>query len=425
MKKILIISDFDGTINKRDLGEEFSKIIESYPDLKEKFINNSLSVPDVYRRLLDIDGLSFNVVKEFYVKQSIIDEHFVSFLNFVNNKQITHIIVSDGFDLLIQAALRSHGIEDDIIIFANLMRDGGDKIIMDFPFQDNDCTFSGVCKKKIIKSFKPYFDRIIYIGNGYSDIEAAPEVDIVFARSILKSFCDDNEIPCFSYEDYSDIIKRLNSSYKGIIFDLDGTLIDSFSAIFESFNYTMRKLGLPEYSYEDVLKTIGLPLEDVMTNIRGIEDPKDAVKIFRSNYEHIYLEKTRLLPGVKEVLERFYNDGYVMAVSTNKLGRYSRSILEHLGIAKYFVSVVGIGDGLRNKPYPDTIENIISELKLKKEDVVYIGDSLVDAQTAQSAGISFIGVSTGPVSFAELAKTNADIVVNSLHKLPVYLKPLY
>lgn len=423
--RILIVSDFDGTINKKDLGEEFSRVIEGYPELKNKFMNNSLTVPDVYRKLLDVNGVSFNVIKDFYVRQAVIDPHFVSFLQFVNNKQLVHIIVSDGFDILIKETLKAYGIHEDIPIFANIMRESGDRIVMDFPFQDSDCSFSGVCKKKVIKAFKPYFDRIIYIGNGYSDIDAVSEVDTVFAKGILKSYCNENGIPSFYYEDYGDILKRLNKSFKGIIFDLDGTLIDSFSAIYESFNYTMKCYGLSDYSYEDVLKTIGFPLEEVMSNIKGIKDPKHAVSIFRSKYEEIYLEKTKLIAGVEEVLKKLYESGYTMAVSTNKLGKYSRTILEHLNIARYFKTVVGVGDGLRNKPFPDTIEKIITDLRFEKNEVIYIGDSLVDAQTAENANISFLGVATGPIPFNELVKSNADIVVNNFSEVPVYLNPLY
>ncbi len=423
--KILIVSDFDGTINKKDLGEEFGKIVDSYSDLKEKFINNTLSVPDIYRRLLDVEGMSFKVIRDFYVERAIIDEHFIHFLDFINGKKISHIIVSDGFDLLIEDALVYNNIKDDICVFANIMRDDGGKVFMDFPFWDNECAFSGVCKKRIIRAFRPYFDRIIYIGNGYSDIDAVPEADIVFARSMLKSYCNENKIPSLWYGNYGDIIKKLDRGFRGIIFDLDGTLINSFSAIYESFNYTMRGLGLPEYSYEDVLKTIGLPLEDVMGNIHGVDDPAYAVSMFRSNYEKIYLDKTTLLEGVSQVVEKLYNDGYLMAVSTNKLGKYSRSILEHLGIGKYFEHVVGIGDGLKSKPYPDTIEKILSELKLQKEEVVYVGDSIVDAQTAANAGVSFIGVATGPVSFSELSRANAEVVLDNFSKLSVYVNPLH
>ncbi len=422
--KILIASDFDGTINKKDLGEEFGKIIESYSDLKEKFINNNLSVPDVYRKLLDVEGMSLNVIRDFYVNQAIIDEHFIPFLGFIKGKEVSHIIISDGFDLLIEETLRHHGVTDALCIFANSMRDNGNKVLMDFPFWDNDCVFSGVCKKRILRALKPYFDRIIYIGNGYSDIDAVPEADIVFARSMLKSYCNENKIPSFWYDNYGDIVTRLNRAYKGIVFDLDGTLIDSFSAIYESFNYTMEKLGLPQYSYEDVLKTIGLPLEDVMAGIHGVDDSAHAVSMFRSHYEEIYLDKTTLLHGVQQVVEKLYHDGYRMAVSTNKLGKYSRSLLEHLGIGKYFKTIVGIGDGLRNKPYPDTIEKILSEFGLPKDEVVYIGDSLIDAQTAVNAGVHFIGIATGPVPFSELTGARAEVVLDNFARLPVYLTPL-
>lgn len=420
---ILIVSDFDGTINKKDLGAEFSRIIDTYPDLKEKLMTNTLSAPDLYRRLLCHDGVSFEAIRDFYVEQAVIDEHFIPFLRFIGEKDIPHIIVSDGFDLLIEATLGKNGVNDPICIFANTIRDKGNGIDIDFPFQGDDCIFSGVCKKRIMKAFKPYFDRIIYIGNGYSDIDAVPEADIVFARSTLKSYCNESSIPSLWYNDYGDIVKMLERSFKGIIFDLDGTLINSFSAIYESFNYAMRSLGLPEYSYEDVLKTIGMPLEDIMAHSDGITDPDYAVKLFRSHYEQIYLDKTTLLKGVEQVVEKLYREGFLMAVSTNKLGKYSRILLDHLGIGKYFKCVIGIGDGFRNKPHPDTIDKIITELGLKKEEVVYVGDSLVDSQTAGNAGIGFIGVSTGTMPFYDLSMTKPYVVLDAIEKLPAYLKP--
>ncbi|MCL4557082.1 MAG: HAD family hydrolase [Deltaproteobacteria bacterium] len=424
--KTLIVSDFDGTINKKDLGEEFGRILSSYPELKDRFTGGKLGMPEVYRSLLGSREMSLKAVKDFYVEHSEIDGHFVRFLKFVDERDIAHIIVSDGFDLLIEATLAAYGIKDSICIFANRIRDAGagNGVVMDFPFRDDDCAFSGVCKKTIIRLFRQHFDRIVYIGNGYSDIDAVPEADIVFARSMLKSYCNDNRIPSLWYEDYGDIVGKLGRSFKGVIFDLDGTLINSFSAIYESFNYTMRELGLPEYRYDDVLKTIGMPLEDVMAHVDGVTDPGHAVEIFRSSYEKHYLDSTSLLQGVRETVDRLHRDGLSMAVSTNKLGRYSRILLEHLGIDGYFRCVVGTQDGLRNKPYPDSIDRIVSELGLDREEVVYVGDSLVDAQTAGNAGVDFIGVSTGPTSFSELAAARPYVVLDSIVKLPVYIRPI-
>ena len=355
--KTLIVSDFDGTINKKDLGEEFGRIIESYPEIKDRVTGGTLGMPEIYRSLLGSKEVSLKVVRDFYVEHSEIDGHFARFLEFVNERDIAHIIVSDGFDLLIEATLAAYGIKDRICIFANRIRDAGagNGVVMDFPFRDDDCVFSGVCKKTIIRLFRPHFDRIVYIGNGYSDIDAVPEADIVFARSMLKSYCNDNRIPSLWYDDYGDIAGKLGRSFKGVIFDLDSTT---------------------------------------------------------------------LLQGVRETVDRLHRDGIVMAVSTNKLGRYSRVLLEHLGMDGYFRCVVGIQDGLRNKPYPDSIDRIVSELGLDRGEVVYVGDSLADARTAGNAGIDFIGVSTGPTSFSELAATRPYVVLDSIEKLPVYIRPI-
>ncbi len=422
--KTLIVSDFDGTINKKDLGEEFGRILAASPGLRDEFGRGKLSVPDLYRKLLCHDGLSFASVRDFYVEHAAIDGHFAGFLRFTGDRNIAHIIVSDGFDLLIKATLKGAGIPDPQCIFANTIRELEDGIGLEFPFQDDDCAFSGVCKKAVMRAFRPYFDRIIYIGNGYSDIDAVSEADVVFARSMLKSYCNDKRIPSLWYDDYGDIMEKLGRSFRGVIFDLDGTLIDSFLAIYESFNYTMRELRLPAYSYDDVLKTIGMPLEDVMAHVPGVTDPDYAVRVFRSKYETIYLDRTTLLRGVRETVDALHKEGISMAVSTNKLGRYSRTLLEHLGMSGYFRSIVGIQDGPRNKPYPDSIDRIVSELGLDKQEVVYVGDSLVDAQTAGNAGIEFIGVSTGPTTFSELAGARPYVVLDSLSKLPLYIRPI-
>ncbi len=422
--KILIVSDFDGTINKKDIGEEFARIIDNNSELREQLIGSKISMPDIYRRMLSREGMTLNTVRDFYVGQSVIDEHFIPFLQFIEKHDIVHIIVSDGFDLLIQAALEKDGIEDHICVFANSIRDNGEGITVDFPFMTDDSSVFGVCKKSIVNAFRPYFDRIIYVGNGYSDIDAAPDADIVFARSVLKKYCDENRIPSVVYGNYGDIINLLSRSIKGIIFDLDGTLINSFSAIHESFNNTMRQLGLPEYSYEDVLKTIGMPLEYVMSRINGIHDAEQAVRMFRSHYETVYLGKTMLMPGVQQVIEELYNDGYVMAVSTNKLGKYSRILLDNLGIGGYFKSVVGVGDGLKAKPHADTIDRIAKELELKKDEMVYVGDSGIDAETARNAGVDFIAIATGPSPFYELAGSGAVVVLDTISKLPMYIRPI-
>lgn len=422
--KTLIVSDFDGTINKKDIGEEFSKIIDNYPELKEQLLGSRISMPDLYRKMLGLDGLTLGMVRDFYVDQSVIDGHFSRFLRFAGDHGISHIIVSDGFDLLIKAALEKDGINDRICIFANTIGEDGSGILIDFPFKGDGSSIFGVSKKSIVDAFRPYFDRIIYIGNGYSDIDAAPHADIVFARTSLKKFCDENGLPAVRYNDYGDIIETLHRSVKGIIFDLDGTLINSFAAIFESFNHTMRQLGLREYAYEEVLKTIGMPLEQVFSGISGVRDAVEAVRKFRSYYETIYLEKTALLPDVQQVIEKLYDDGYALAVSTNKLGKYSRILLDNLGIGKYFKCVVGVGDGHGSKPDPDTIDEVVRQLGLQKGETVYIGDSGIDAETAKNAGVGFIAVATGPTPFSELIATGASVVLDTFSKLPRYIHPL-
>ncbi len=422
--KILFISDFDGTINKRDLSEELTVVVKQYPDLQEKISQGKIGTPEIYRRLFNHEGLSVQPLKDFYIEQAVVDEYFTSFLDFIKCYDASHVIMSDGFDTFIEGVLKKAGIDESIPIFANKITDYDNRVTIDFPYSSKECDLCGVCKLDILKAMRPYFDRVIYIGNGLSDTCAVKDADIVFAHSTLKTYCNDNKIPAFYYNDYRDIINRLKKPVKGIIFDLDGTLIDSYGPIYESFNYAMRKLNLPEYSYEAVLKTIGLPIEDVMSGIKGIEDIDSAIMLFRENYEKIYLDKTVLLKDVKETLSRLYNEGYTMAVSTNKRGESARNLMKKLGISEYLKYVIGIGDGLKGKPYPDTVVRIIKELNLEREQTVYVGDSTIDIETARNAGIDVISIATGPADFKELAQAGPDLVIDQLNKLPLFVKPM-
>ena len=100
--KILIVSDFDGTINKRDLGEDLAHVLDGYPDLKERFMKGKSGTPEVYKMFLNQNGVSFNVLKDFYIEQAIVDPYFPSFLKLLKKHDISHVVMSDGFDTLIR-----------------------------------------------------------------------------------------------------------------------------------------------------------------------------------------------------------------------------------------------------------------------------------------------------------------------------------
>ena len=176
-----------------------------------------------------------------------------------------------------------------------------------------------------------------------------------------------------------------------LLFDLDGTLIDSTKAILESFRVVFEKFNKTYPSDAKVKKLIGLPL-DVMFNNLGIkENVWDYVNEYKKHYRKISKEKTILLPNAKEAIylaSTFARLGIV----TTKTARYSKELLEHFGVMKYFEVLIGREDVTNPKPHPEPILKAIHILKAHKETTWMIGDTCLDMVSANEAGIKYIGV---------------------------------
>ncbi len=180
-----------------------------------------------------------------------------------------------------------------------------------------------------------------------------------------------------------------------ILFDLDGTLIDSTEAILESFAQTFELLGGEVPEAGRIKEQIGYPLADMYRNL-GIEEEKveEYVHAYKEHYRQIHTRKTVLLPGAKEAVERaaaFARLGIV----TTKTGRYSRELLEHFGLMRYFDVLVGSEDVRRHKPHPEPILQALERMGASKEGAWMIGDTCLDIRAAQAAGVEPLGLSCG------------------------------
>lgn len=183
---------------------------------------------------------------------------------------------------------------------------------------------------------------------------------------------------------------------KAVLFDLDGTLLDTTSGVVYAVKETITQLGLTMPS-EDILKTfVGPPMQLSFQQHFGMEK-EEALKsanIFRENYKNDSLFMADLYPGSLETIDFLKKNGYKISVATNKSENNAISILKHFGVADYCDSMVG--SDLQGKlKKADIIEKSIAEMHLEIKDGAYVGDSIFDKEGAEKVGMDFIGADYG------------------------------
>lgn len=204
-----------------------------------------------------------------------------------------------------------------------------------------------------------------------------------------------------------------------ILFDLDGTLIDHFSAIHRSVAYAQGRLGLPESDYRTVRSTVGGSVPITLGKLCGSENVEAALPLFQSFFTEIMFEDVEALPGSPWLLQSLKAEGYRLAVFTNKIETHSVAILEHLGLAKYLDAIVGTDDshGLR-KPDPRFTMLALERMNCTSEETIMIGDSPYDFAAAEAGCLPCYLVATGSHSAEELAvQTAAAAIYANLEEL--------
>jgi phosphoglycolate phosphatase len=199
-----------------------------------------------------------------------------------------------------------------------------------------------------------------------------------------------------------------------ILFDLDGTLIDSTEAILESFHNSFDLHNHPHSSDEAIKALIGHPL-DVMYAELGIEEARvwEFVHTYKEHYREISTQKTVLLPKAREAVEearRFARLGIV----TTKTGKFSRILMEHFGLMEHFEVLIGREDVFNPKPHAEPIDRAVEKMKVLKESCWMIGDTRLDIASANNAGVRSVGVLSGYDNFEQLKTLTNIIEVDAL-----------
>lgn len=211
---------------------------------------------------------------------------------------------------------------------------------------------------------------------------------------------------------------------KVIIFDFDYTLGDSTNGIALSINYALEQLGYPTRNKDDIKKTIGLSLKETYKTLTSNDNPEEAeqfAQLFKEKADDVMVANTELYAGVKEVLQQLKNKGYRIGIVTTKFHYRIEQILSKFEANELVDVIVGAEDVKIEKPNPEGLLWAIEHLGIEKENVLYVGDSLVDAKTAQNAGVGFIAVLTGTTSKEEFEEYDNIYIGENVPDIANYL----
>ena len=199
-----------------------------------------------------------------------------------------------------------------------------------------------------------------------------------------------------------------------ILFDLDGTLIDSTDAILESFHnaFDIHKADHPDD--EAIKALIGYPL-DVMFADLGVDKSVvwDFVTTYKEHYREISTQKTYLLESAREAVEQA-SEFATLAIVTTKTGKYSQVLMEHFGLMDYFEVLIGREHVENPKPHAEPILNALKKLDVVGKEIWMIGDTKLDLISAKNAGVNSIGVLTGYDNIETLEKFTNVIFSDAL-----------
>lgn len=204
--------------------------------------------------------------------------------------------------------------------------------------------------------------------------------------------------------------------YEAVIFDLDGTLVDTLEDLKDSVNFALSSFGFPERSIEEVRSFVGNGVRRLMYLSVPEGTDKDTaekcLEVFKEHYKTNSRNKTKPYDGISEMLDTLCENGIKTAVVTNKMHTAAKDIVEFYFGEKISITV-GQLDGIAQKPQPDGVLKAIETLGVSKQKAVYVGDSEVDCITAKNAQIDCIGVTWGFRSREILKENGANVIVDS------------
>lgn len=207
---------------------------------------------------------------------------------------------------------------------------------------------------------------------------------------------------------------------KLLIFDLDGTLVDSSVDITNAINHAIEPAGIAPLTTKKVISMVGYGITQLVEGIVPPEFSEEVLKRFLQHYSGHIIDNTRPYPGVTETLSKLGN--YKKSVISNKKEALSKEVMDRLGLSGFFDFILGSDSTTERKPSPEPIYKALKQAGVTKNEAIIIGDSDIDIKAGKAAGIKTLAVTYGFRKKEDL--TGADHIIDSFEELISVLKEI-
>lgn len=206
---------------------------------------------------------------------------------------------------------------------------------------------------------------------------------------------------------------------KLVIFDLDGTLVDAFKAVTLSINHVLTEMKFPKQTHHAIKRSVGWGEGKLLAKFVGEKNQAKALKLYRQHHKQALAAKggVAFLPGAKQLLKWLKDQGYTLAICSNRPEPYTKIILKELGVYKDFSAVLCADIVDYHKPNPDMLCQLISQFDCKLSEAVFVGDMTIDAETGKRAQMKTVCVTTGTSTEEEIRAVGAYAVISKIADL--------
>ena len=206
--------------------------------------------------------------------------------------------------------------------------------------------------------------------------------------------------------------------YRAVLFDLDGTLVDSYAALAEAVNFARREHGYVELTEGTIREFVGEGLDRLLQRAFTTEEiPASVRRAFEERYDEICCRESRILEDVEDTLRQLSELRVPMAVCTNKPTNFSRKILEFLELSVHFRAIVGPDLAGARKPDAQHVLRTLEEAGCTVHGALFVGDMPIDVQAARNTGIDVAVVASGSSSYAQLVNAHPDHMLDRFSDL--------